>query len=61
MVEHGEELKLQVHLPPNQWHGKTIGNTPAIELGTEPILFMRHSMHNKSMHMDSVQKVQAGS
>jgi len=51
------EFKLKSHLPPNRLQGKTINGVDAIDLGTEPIMFMRHFMQKKSMSQELVKKI----
>jgi len=52
------ELQLRKHLPPNRLKGKSINGRDAIELGSEPIVFMRHFMKNKVMSDDLVQRIE---
>ena len=52
------DLQLQKHLPPNRLQGKTINGRNAIELGSEPIVFMRHFMKEKVMNEDLVQRIE---
>ncbi|KAL3790746.1 hypothetical protein HJC23_010025 [Cyclotella cryptica] len=53
------ELKLSKHLPPNRLKGKTIGGRDAIELGSEPIVFMREFMKTKKLSEDLVRRIEA--
>ncbi|KAL7468486.1 hypothetical protein ACHAXS_008711 [Conticribra weissflogii] len=52
------ELKLRKHLPPNRLEGKSIGGKNAIDLGTEPIVFMRHFMKHQVMSDDLVRRIE---
>lgn len=51
------EMKLKSHLPPQRLNNKTINGINAIDLGSEPILFMRHFMKEKCLPGDLVRKV----
>jgi quinolinate synthase len=55
----GHELRLAKHLPPVGLKGKKIGGRDAIELGTEPIVYMREFMKKKRISDDLVEKVEA--
>jgi len=58
MVTRKEDaMKLKSHLPPNRLEGKTINGVCAIDLGSEPIMFMRHFMKEKSMSEKLVQRI----
>ena len=58
MVLSGQhEMKLKSHLPPQRLNGKTINGINAIDLGSEPILFMRHFMKEKCLPGDLVRNV----
>lgn len=59
MVKDGEEVRLKAHLPPNRLEGKMINGVDAIDLGSEPILFMRSFMQNKTMDTQLIQKIKA--
>ena len=59
MVNDGEEVRLKAHLPPNRLEGKMINGVDAIDLGSEPILFMRSFMQNKTMDTQLIQKIKA--
>lgn len=59
VIENEQELKLKSHLPPNRLQGKTIDGVDAIDLGSEPILFMRHFMQNKSLPDQLVKKIES--
>ncbi|KAL7516589.1 hypothetical protein ACHAWX_001588 [Stephanocyclus meneghinianus] len=52
------ELTLSKHLPPNRLKGKTIGGRDAIELGSEPIVFMREFMKSKRLSDDLVRRIE---
>lgn len=52
------EYQLSKHLPPNRLDGKTIGGRDAIDLGTEPIVFMREFMKSKRLSDDLVKKIE---
>jgi len=53
------EMKLKSHLPPQRLHGMKINGIDAIDLGSEPILFMRHFMKEKAMSQSLLQKIKA--
>jgi len=59
MIEDQNDIRLKDHLPPNRLYGKTIGGVDAIELGSEPIMYMRHFMQNKTMDGELMQKIKA--
>lgn len=60
MVSQNEnELKLKSHLPPQRLQGKKINGIDAIDLGSEPIIFMRHFMKEKSLAESLVEKIRA--
>jgi quinolinate synthase len=52
------ELSLSKHLPQNRLKGKTIGGRDAIELGSEPIVFMREFMKSKRLSDDLVRRIE---
>mmetsp|Transcript_11391 Transcript_11391/g.25004 ORF Transcript_11391/g.25004 Transcript_11391/m.25004 type:complete len:624 (+) Transcript_11391:196-2067(+) len=54
------ELQLSKHLPPNRLAGKSINGKDAIELGTEPIMYMREFMIEKRLSEELVKKVEQG-
>lgn len=51
-------LQLSKHLPPNRLKGKMIGGRDAIELGVEPIVYMREFMKNKRLSDDLVARIE---
>lgn len=51
------EPTLKSHLPPQRLVGKKIGEHDAIDLGSEPILYMRHFMKEKVMPPTLLKKV----
>ncbi|KAL3800995.1 hypothetical protein ACHAWO_007104 [Cyclotella atomus] len=53
-------LRLSKHLPPNRLEGKKIGGRDAIELGVEPIVYMREFMKSKVLSEDLVRRIEAG-
>lgn len=59
VLQTDNELKLKSHLPPQRLHGKKINGIDAIDLGSEPILFMRQFMKDKSLSKTLVQKIRA--
>lgn len=61
VIENKDEVKLRSHLPPQRLVGKKINGNDAIDLGSEPILHMRHFMKEKSMPENLVKKVTASS
>jgi len=61
MVIDKEDCRLKAHLPPNRLEGKMINGVDAIDLGSEPILFMRSFMQNKAMDTQLIQKIKANS
>ena len=52
--------KLARHLPPNRLQGKQIAGQDAMDLGVEPILYMRQFMKDKTLPGELCQKVMAG-
>ena len=54
------ELQLSKHLPPNRLAGKFIDGKDAIELGIEPIVYMREFMKEKRLSEELVMKVEEG-
>ena len=54
------ELQLSKHLPPNRLEGKTIEGRDAIDLGTEPIVYMREFMKSKMLSEELVSKIESG-
>jgi len=54
------ELQLSKHLPPNRLAGKFIDGKDAIELGIEPIVYMREFMKEKRLSEELVIKVEEG-
>lgn len=56
----GNELRLSKHLPPNRLAGKTINGRDAIDLGTEPIVFMRDFMKTKRLSDGLAERVMMG-
>jgi len=61
VMEDSEDHRLKAHLPPNRLEGKMINGVDAIDLGSEPILFMRHFMQNKAMDDTLIQRIKANS
>jgi len=59
LAEPGHEFRLAKHLPPAGLAGKKIGGRDAIELGTEPIMYMREFMKNNRISDELVEKVEA--
>ena len=57
VIDGRDEFKLKSHLPPNRLHGKMINGVSAIDLGSEPILYMRYFMKEKQIPDQLVQKV----
>jgi len=55
----GHELRLAKHLPPVGLTGKMIDGRDAVDLGTEPIMYMREFMKKKRISDDLVDKVEA--
>jgi len=61
LVKDGSDpTRLQGHLPPNRLQGMRIAGRPAMELGSEPILYMREFMKTKEIPTELCQKVMAG-
>lgn len=60
MVQEEQMSKLKAYHPPNRLEGKKIGDVPAIDLGSEPILFMRQFMAEKAMPQELVTKISTG-
>ena len=57
VIQDPDDIKLKAHLPPQRLTGKKINGEDAIDLGSEPILYMRHFMQNKTMPEKLVQKL----
>jgi len=55
-----EAAELKAFLPPNRVQGKMIGGVSAVELGSEPILFMRQFMQEKCLPEALVKKINGG-
>ncbi len=53
-----DELRLAEHLPPNLLLGKYINGRDAIELRTEPIVYMREFMKGRVLSEELVEKVE---
>ncbi|KAL3770477.1 hypothetical protein ACHAW5_001490 [Stephanodiscus triporus] len=53
-----DELRLSRHMPPNRLAGKYIDGKDAIELGTEPIVYMREFMKEKRLGDELVERVE---
>ncbi|KAL3817061.1 hypothetical protein ACHAXA_000111 [Cyclostephanos tholiformis] len=53
-----DELRLSEHLPPNRLSGKYINGRDAIELGTEPIVYMREFMKGRMLSKELVERVE---
>ena len=51
-------LQLNKHLPPNRLEGKKINGRDAIDLGTEPIVYMREFMNSKKMSEGLVERIE---
>ena len=52
------ELQLSKHLPPNKLVGQKINGKDAIELGVEPIVYMREFMQEKRLSEGLVERVE---
>lgn len=48
------------HLPPDRLRGKRIDGRPAVDLGTEPIVYMREFNKTKRLPEDLVQRIMQG-
>ena len=55
-----EATKLAAHLPPNRLEGKRIEGRPAVDWGTDPIVYMRQFMQDKTIPIELCQKVMNG-
>ena len=56
----GDEAKiLNEFLPPNRIEGRTINGVSAVDLGSQPILYMRQFMKEKSIPEELVQRITA--
>jgi len=55
----GHEMRLAKHLPPGGLANKKIGGRDAIEMGTEPIMYMREFMKTNRISDELVEKVEA--
>ena len=54
------ETVLRGHLPPARLDGRNINGVPAIDLGVEPILYMREFMNKKTLPSRLCQRVMSG-
>ena len=52
------KLHLSKHLPPNRLAGQKINGIDAIELGSEPIMYMREFMKERKLSEELVEKVE---
>jgi len=59
VIQNKDAVKLMAHLPPQRLAGKKINGKDAIDLGSEPIIFMRHFMTEKSLPESLVRKIMA--
>lgn len=57
VIQNDNEVKLKSHLPPQRLVGMKIDGKDAIDLGSEPILYMRHFMKEKSLPQNLVEKL----
>jgi len=57
VASRNNEAELKKHLPPDRLRGKLIDGRPAIDFGTEPIVYMREFTKNKKLPEELVQKV----
>lgn len=57
VTQNDHEFKLKSFLPPDRLRGKKIGDICAIELGSEPIIYMRNFMKDKSIPIPLVKKI----
>jgi quinolinate synthase len=57
LVRNGQDRTLSKHLPPDRLGGKFIQGRPAIEYGTEPIVYMREFTQHKRLPDELVQRV----
>ncbi len=53
-----DKLRLSGHLSPNQLQGMSIGGRDAVELGTEPIVYMRELMRDSRLSNELVERVE---
>mmetsp|Transcript_18701 Transcript_18701/g.20855 ORF Transcript_18701/g.20855 Transcript_18701/m.20855 type:complete len:554 (+) Transcript_18701:85-1746(+) len=60
MVNSGQKKTLLSHLPPDRLQGKMINGVSAMDLGVEPIMFMRDYMTNKRLSEALLSKVRQG-
>jgi quinolinate synthase len=52
-----DEMTLTTHLPPQRLQGRQIGGVDAMDLGTQPILYMREFMKNGALPDELLNKV----
>jgi hypothetical protein len=52
-----DEMTLITHLPPQRLQGRQIGGVDAMDLGTQPILYMREFMKNGALPDELLNKV----
>uniref|UniRef100_A0A7S3VE79 quinolinate synthase n=1 Tax=Chaetoceros debilis TaxID=122233 RepID=A0A7S3VE79_9STRA len=57
VIENSDEKKMKSHLPPQRLIGKKIDGIDAVDLGSEPILWMRHFMKESAMPKSLIQKI----
>ena len=57
VLQNEHQIKLKAFLPPDRLRGKKIGGISAVDLGSEPILFMRNFMKEKAIPQPLVQKI----
>jgi Quinolinate synthase len=57
VIRKSDEVKLKSHLPPQRLLGMKIDGKDAIDLGSEPIIYMRHFMKEKFMPNSLVQQI----
>jgi quinolinate synthase len=60
LVRNRQDMTLSKHLPPDRLGGKYIQGRPAIEFGTEPIVYMREFTQHKRLPDELIQRVVKG-
>jgi quinolinate synthase len=60
VIQRKDEVRLKSHLPPQRLVGMKINGMDAIDLGSEPIVYMRHFMKEKSLPESLVHKITTG-
>lgn len=60
LVRDGNHDALKGHLPPQRLHNQKVNGRPAMELGVEPIMYMREFMQTGKLSDELVEKIKSG-